>query len=262
MWLAGCRGTKEAESLTALAKLAQKGDLKIGFIPYYEIATEQGAYLAPTGFLTDVFKLFAERAQIALDGVKWRQMNWDSFAPLVSSGAVDLSIAGTFVTPARASRVAFTVPLFALGNGAAVRSGDGRFAKINNVLQLDQPELTVAVVSGEQSAEFVQAKFKHAKIKMLDGPDLAAAPRAVQQGRADVAMSDQFILSRYIAINPDLTDILRARPFSVLPISWAIQQGNSALLDQINSVLTPLLNSPEYTATKKRYPMIPFASEK
>ncbi|MDG2535517.1 transporter substrate-binding domain-containing protein [Sphingomonas sp. HITSZ_GF] len=239
--------------------MANAGQLHVGFIPYYELSAEQGAGRAPTGFLPDVFALFCQSAGIAFDKVRWRSMSWDSFASHVKTHAIELSISGTFITPERAKAVAFTHPLFALGNGAAARADDARFAGVTDVMQLDREGITIAVVTGEQSSEFVRAKFTKAKILPLDGPDLAAAPRAVEDGRADIAMSDQFILSRYIRERPALKDLLLGKPFSVLPIAWAVDKANGALLAEINPILDAIIGGPEFAALKRKYAVVPFA---
>ncbi|NML05131.1 transporter substrate-binding domain-containing protein [Sphingomonas sp. G-3-2-10] len=259
MAMGGCNRSRKLDSIAALRERAESGKLTVGFIPYYEISTDQGPAHPPTGFLVDVFKLFAQYARLPLERIKWRSLSWDSFAPLIQQGAVDFSIAGTFITPARQEKVAFTRPLFSLGNGAATRANDARFNDVTDVRQLDRKDIRIAVVAGEQSAEYVRREFTNATILNLDGPDLAAAPRAVKEGRADVAMSDQFILSRYIVENPDLVDRLRNAPFSVLQIAWAVSKENIELLSQINPILDSLVASDAFASLKKAYPVIPFA---
>jgi ABC-type amino acid transport substrate-binding protein len=257
--LGGCDRTAASGSLDALRDKARAGRLTIGYIPYYEMGRFTGADTPPVGLMPDLFAIFAQAAGIPTNGWRWRSMSWDSFATVVDSGAVDLSIAGTFVTPARAAKVAFARPLFSLGNGAAARTGDARFAAIRDVMELDRPGVTIAVVSGEQSAEFAQRNFSRATILLLDGPDLGAAPQAVLARRADVAMSDQFILGRFIRAHEGLTDLLSGHPFSVFPIAWAVAQRARSVLDQINPILDHLSTSGQIAALMAKYPMIPFA---
>lgn len=257
--LGGCSARPPITSLQAMRAKAAAGQLTIGFIPYYEISRYVGSDKPPTGFMPDLFGLFAQAAGIDMRGVQWRAMDWDTFATVVDSGAVDLSIAGTFVTPARAAKLAFADAVFSLGNGAAVRTGDIRFASIGSVNDIDRPNVRIAVVSGEQSADYVQRSFRQATILMLDGPDLAAAPQAVLANRADVAMSDQFILGRFIRGHSSLRDILRDHPFSVLPIAWAVARQSSPVLAEINEVLRDLGRQGRIASLRRRYPMIPFA---
>lgn len=262
----GCQkaGTVRLGSLAGLKSLAASGDLIVGLIPYYEILSDEGAQRPPSGFLADLFRLFAQAAAIPTDRMQWRTISWASFGAMVQTGGVDFSIAGTFVTPARAQMVSFTRPLLYLGNGAVARRTDTRFGGISGVGDLDREDVKIAVVSGEQSAEYVRQHFKKAQLLVLNGSDLAAAPRAVQNGSADVAMSDQFILSRYLSdpAHGDLVDLLKGRPFSVLPIAWAVAKNpqTEALLSEINPLLTTLVQSAEFRALQARYPQIPFAS--
>lgn len=175
--LAACNRAARLSNLAELRRRAGNGQLTVGFIPYYEITTDEGPEKPPSGFLVEVFSMFAAAAGFSMKQIRWRSITWASFGALVESGAVDFSIAGTFVTPARANAVAFTRPLFALGNGAAARKDDARFKSVSSVSDLDQSDLRIAVVAGEQSAEYVGREFKKASVLVLDGPDLAAAPR-------------------------------------------------------------------------------------
>jgi ABC-type amino acid transport substrate-binding protein len=258
--LNGCGQKSKISNLADLRQLANQGKLSVGFIPYYEITTDHGPNSKPTGFLVEVFSMFAHKANFSIDNIQWCSITWASFGAAVKSGAVDFSIAGTFVTPARSEVVAFSRPLFALGNGAVTKKGDARFASVKDVGDLDKANLRIAVVAGEQSAEYVDRHFKNAKILVLNGPDLAVAPLAVEQGLADVAMSDQFILSRYVNAHPNLTDILAKRPFSILPIAWAVSKENTGLLAEVNPILDNIVASADYKNLQARYPVIPFAN--
>lgn len=261
----GCRNSNQ-ELLDSLARFKQRaasGDLIVGVIPYYEVLNDEGPGRPPSGFLADLFGLFSKAAGFPMGRIKWRTISWASFGAMVQSGGVDFSIAGTFVTPARAQAVSFTRPLLYLGNGAVARRADTRFADITSVGDLDREKVTIAVVSGEQSAEYVRQHFTKARTLILNGSDLAAAPRAVQNGSADIAMSDQFILSRYIndPRHNDLVDLLKGRPFSVLPIAWGVAKGQhtDTFLSEINPLLTSLVASAEFRSLQAKYPQIPFA---
>jgi polar amino acid transport system substrate-binding protein len=261
----GCQqGHQPIAGLPDLVKAANSGNLIVGIIPYYEILTDEGSGRVPSGFMADLFGMFAQAAGFSIDRVQWRTISWASFGAMVRSGGIDFSIAGTFVTPERSAAVAFTRPLLYLGNGAVARRGDARLQGISSVADLDRPDLKIAVVSGEQSAEYVRRNFSKAKVLVINGSDLAAAPRAVENGSADVGMSDQFILSRYVS-DPQhngLEDLLKGRPFSVLPIAWAVahQAQEARLLSDINARLDAVVGSAEFAALKARYPSIPFAS--
>jgi ABC-type amino acid transport substrate-binding protein len=259
--LQGCaQSTNDIASLDALRRKAASGDLRVGFIPYYEITQDNGPNLPPSGFLVEVFRVFANAAKFEFSKVQWVSAAWDSFGTLVKSGGIDFSIAGTFITPARAENVAFTKPIFWLGNGAAVLASDNRFSHVVDVHEFDREGLRVAVVSGEQSAEFVRREFKHADISERDGPDLAAAPRAVLEHGADVAMTDQFILKRYLDKHHELKDALANNPFSVLPIAWCVSKENAALLRDINPILVEILAGHEFKVLQDKYSVIPFST--
>ena len=258
--LDGCGRRAPATNVAELRNRAGLGDLRIAYIPYDELTRDEGSGRAPSGFLPDICKMFLQAANISTASIQWRSVAWETFGGLVAADTVDFSIAGTFITPARRQVVDFTHPLFSLGNGALAKQGVGGLGAISSVSDLDRKGLRIAVVVGEQSADYVRTNFDKASILLLDGPDLSAAPRSVEQGHADVAMSDQFILGRFARAHPSFVDLLEHRPFAVLPIAWAFPKNSGTLVSEVDDILGNILAQKAYADLMARYPMVPFVT--
>ncbi len=258
----GCARSPRAKSLAELSELSTTADgLCIGYIPYYEIELRGGSDNRPTGFLIDVFNLFGENVKppISPDGCKFIPLEWDTFAVALNNSVVDMSISGTFITDERKKSVDFTAPIFYLGNGAVVRKDATVLVSITDVNAFDRADLTIAVVSGEQSSEYVKSNFTRATILSLGGSDLTVAPLAVKLRKADVAMSDQFILRRFLQDEKSLVDVLEKKPFRILPIAWAFPKGLTTLAAEASEVIGEIVASEKFKDLRRRYPNIPFA---
>lgn len=117
------------------------------------------------------------------------------------------------------------------------------------------------MVQGEQGYEYAKKNLSKATLHALAGADLSLAPLEVKLGKADAALSDQYILRRYVDKNPDVRDALADNPYDVLPVCWSVSKRaeDASLLDYVNQRLDALEKSGKLDEIAKRYPMIPFA---
>lgn len=193
---------------------------------------------------------------MGVKSIEFIETDWQNFGLGLKQAKYDLSIAGTFKTDKRAEIVDFTEPLFYLGNGALVKQGDNRFQTIDD---FDRADISIAVVIGEQGHEYAIKHLTRPTLKTLTGSDLSNACLEVQTGRADAALTDQYIIRRFIAENPGYKDALENNPYYVLPICWAVRKGDKNWLKLINSQITKLKESSWLNELQNYYPMITWA---
>ena len=239
-----------------LIKIKEEKQLKVGYIPYYDITSKDTSNQQIKGFLVDLLKKVAENLDI--EKVEFYETDWQNFGIGLKNHKYDLSIAGTFKTPERERIVAFTDPIFYLGNGALVKKDDYRF---NSIQDFNQPGITLAVVIGEQGYEYAKKYLTKAKLKVITGPDLSNAMLEVQTGRADAALSDQYIIKRYTSKHTNTKDALEKNPYFVLPICWATRQEDKEWLQTLNQELRKLKDSGWIEQLQKQYSQIPFAKQ-
>lgn len=226
--------------------------LDVGFIPYDDII-DRDSNGKVRGVMADVLEAALAAKGYDVSKIVYHETSWDAFWVGLDAGKYSLCIAGTFRTPQRETRVDFTTELFSLGNGALVRADDQRFAAIASINDFDKDGLTVAVVLGEFGHEYATKNFKAAKIQSLPGPDLTLAPLEVKLGRADVAMSDQYVLRKFANQNPGTRDALAEHPYNVLPICWSVKKGNKQDVDFWNQSLASLRSSGKLAEIFKKY---------
>jgi len=258
--LVGCNSCGTDGAGDSLERVRNDKKIRVGYISYSDITSRDHQTGQIKGFLVDVLYETLADLQIPKENVEFVETDWQNFGLGLETRKYDLSIAGTFNTPVRARVVEFSSPIFYLGNGAVVRKDDDRFHSIQD---FDRSDITIAVVQGEQGYEYAKNHLKKANLVSLSGADLSVAPLQVKLGKADAALSDQYVLRKYVLNNPEVKDALADNPYDVLPICWSVRknQQDAALLAYVNAQLEKIAASGKLVEIMGRYPMIPFVRQ-
>jgi ABC-type amino acid transport substrate-binding protein len=258
--LAGCTSCGTSKSSDSLERIKSEKKLRVGYISYSDITSRDNQTGNIKGFLVDVLYEALGDLQIPKENIEFVETDWQNFGLGLETRKYDLSIAGTFNTPVRAKVVDFSRPILYLGNGAVVKKDDDRFHSIQD---FNREGITIAVVQGEQGYEYAKNNLTKARIVSLAGSDLSLAPLQVKLGKADAALSDQYILRRYVLNNPEVKDALADNPYDVLPICWSVSKSPNdvSLLNYINVQLDKIESSGKLKEIMDKYPMIPFAKK-
>lgn len=256
----GCNSCNTPKSTDSLEKIKNDKRIRVGYISYSDITSRDNQTGQIKGFLVDVLYEALAELQIPKENIEFVETDWQNFGLGLETRKYDLSIAGTFKTPVRAKVVDFGRPILYLGNGAVVRKDDDRFHRIED---FNREGITIAVVQGEQGYEYAKKNLTKAKIVSLAGSDLSLAPLQVKLGKADAALSDQYILRKYVLSNPEVKDALADNPYDVLPICWSVRKNpnDASLLNYINVQLDRIESSGKLKEIMGKYPMIPFAKK-
>lgn len=243
-----------------LARILSEKKLTVGYIPYDDLTKRDLNSGKIVGFFPDMIEAIAAEAGIKPENITYVATDWANFAVGLRARKYDISIGGTFKTIPRATAAAFTRPIFYLGNSAIARKGDGRFANIANIMALDKPGLTVSVVSGEQSHDFAKAHFTKAKLTVIKSPDLTNGLLEVPAKRADVALSDHYVVRSFVARHADTVDLFAKNPWNVQPIAWAVRAEDQDLLNFLNASIDYLesVGKLREIMTRKEYADVPF----
>jgi ABC-type amino acid transport substrate-binding protein len=221
-----------AEARTLKDILASK-KIRLGTIPYppmTQMDPKTGTY---SGLWVDGPKFMFEQLGLEVELVETK---WSTFPSGLQSDQFDVFIGGAFATPKRAAAVEFTRPVMYMGHSVTIRKEDA--GKFKTMADLDKPGITIATVLGTSGHEYLKQNFKQATIKALDTGDLTQDSLEVLAGRADAALEDAFKVAQVVAMHPDkLVDLYGNRPFNLLPIAYALKDGNQDLLQFINTGL-------------------------
>ncbi len=184
--------------------------------------------------------------------VVYHEQTFATKASAVQSGTCDVAIE-FFVKIGRSAAVAFTNPLYYVGNSALVRRGDE--ARFKTVRDIDRPGVRVAVATGESGHIYAKEHFKHATIISIDveAADLSRFLLEVTSGRADVGLADASTIRLFAAAHPDTVDLFANTPFDLNPVGFAVRHGDTELLTFLNNSLLYMQTSGVYDELLKKY---------
>jgi len=167
----------------------------------------------PTGYSVELSKMIFADLDVEIE---WVEMEFSQlFAGLVS-GRFDMAGIPATILPSRAQQVLFsTQPAFIESNVVLVRPG----LSLTSEAQLNDPGITIAVLSGSSQEAAVPLLYPKATIKSLGNQE---AIQDVANGQSDVSLLSEFNIADALEQYPGLT---------VLP-------GASSLVD-INTYFVP-----------------------
>jgi putrescine:ornithine antiporter len=194
-------------------RIKETGHIRFGFLkdaPPFSVATGSGA---PDGYAISLCKKIADdiKHDLALPGltVDWVAINADERLTSVSKGKVDLICAPMTETLGRREHASFSLPIFAGGNRAAVRSDAATTlktalaeAKPQKAIWRGTPAANVlqstkfAVVAGTTAENWLNARAKtlqvDAHIERI--ADYRKALEQLAAGKVDVVFGDRVVM--------------------------------------------------------------------
>jgi polar amino acid transport system substrate-binding protein len=191
-----------------LARARARGVIRIGYAieaPY--------AFVTAAGEVTGESPEMARRvvAAMGIERIQWRQTEFGALLDELEAGRFDLVAAGTFVTPFRTERVAFSSPTLRVRPGLLVRRGNPK--KLQSYYDLLQAtDAVVAVLGGSVEERFLMDHRLPEK-QLLIVPDALSGRVAVGNGRAAVlALSEPAL--RWMAAHQELhgLEVVRVIP--------------------------------------------------
>lgn len=162
---------------------------------------------------------------------------WSGMLPATASGQVDIFWDTLYYTPERAKQLDFVVYMQA-GTGALTQKGNPK--KITAVDVSCGTTYAVGLGTVEEATMHKQDDACRAAgkpgIAIMTYPDTASGSRLVQNGRADIMLSDLSMVNSLVASNPD-TFSLAYKIMTGFDIGAAVKKGNADLLRAIDDGL-------------------------
>lgn len=146
--------------------------------------------------------------------------------------------------------MAFTRPLFYLGNSAVIRKGDSRFRSFSD---FNNEGVTLSVTQGTGEHDYAQNYLAKANIKAYSSPDLTLPLLEVLNKRSDVAFTDTYTATQFVKKNPSLQALYVENPFNLTAVSWTVRRGDQEWLDFLNNSLLYLELSGRLKEFEKKY---------
>jgi len=159
-----------------------------------------------------------------------KEYEWKGLIPALLSKKVDFLGADMTPTIKRSTRLNFTDP-YMFSDVVAFAPED---SPLNNISQLNSPDVTVAVIQGSSHVGIVQVKLPKAKMKEYAGGGAAVATAAMD-GRTDVGINAFSTVRGYLKTFKDmkiLDGVLKHGP-----VCWPVRPEETHLLELLNNFI-------------------------
>lgn len=233
----------------ALGEIIKRGEMRVGYLPWDPGVVKNAATGELTGIYPDMVDLIAKQLKVK---VTWVETNLQTFTAGLAARQFDFCVGPSFITVPRAGEVAFTNPILFVGNSGAVKQDSPLHPK--SIQELNDPKIRVAVSQGQAMEEYVKRYLDKADIKMFPGGDLNTPLQAVASGQADVGLSNNVTISRFLDSHPELRGVFMGQEqVEFLPIAWSTRYEDSALLTFLNASITVIKTTGRLEEFQKKY---------
>ncbi len=231
-----------------LEKIQKTGKMDVCYAVYPPAVIKDPVNGKLSGHDIDAIELIASRINAK---ITYHEQTFGNMAAALQSGICDLTTS-YFAQIPRASSVAFTKPLFYVGDSALVRKGDTRFSSVNDI---DKKGVKIAVATGESGHNYVKENFKNAEIIAIDveSSDLSRFLLEVTSGRADIGIADANTIGRFAKTHPETKDVFANNPFNLNPNNYAVRHKDLDFLNFMNTALDYLMTSGEFEEFEIKY---------
>lgn len=162
-----------------------------------------------------------------------KDIAFDSIINELNSSKADFAAAGISITPEREEEVDFSIEYALSKQVIIVRKGYNKISTLN-----DLSNKTISVQLGSVADSYVNKNYKNAKI--VSQKKYLTAAQDVKSLKSDCLIMDELPAKELVKSNTDL-EILNIEVFTD-KYAIAVKKGNTFLLNQINQILTDLIN--------------------
>lgn len=236
-------------SLTAYADkietILERDTLKIG-VSLFEPWTMQDEAGELSGFEIDVTRNIAHEMGVTPEFVVYE---WEDIIPALEKGEIDIIAGGMAITPARALRISYSRAY--AESGISLATNIELTKQINELDELNQPEIVFAVISQTKALDVVKRIFKQAKVSEF--VTVKEAQRAVIEGKAH-AYAGSSPQPEFLALrNPEVIDMPLSKPLVAYQAGFGVQKGNQEWLNFLNAWIVSRTADKWLSATHKHW---------
>ena len=258
-----------------LDRIKETGHIRFGFMkdaPPFSAGAEGGT---PDGYSIALCKAVADniKRDLALPGltVDWVQLAANERLTAVSKGKVDLVCVPMSVTAGRREHASFSIPIFAGGNRAAVRSDAP--AALRDVLEQSRPNKPVwrgtpaatvleatklAVVGGTTGETWLNERAKSLQVaaNIERVPDYRVAMRQLVDGKVNVVFGDRVVMLGALQSLDQQTRssvVILERMFTHEPAGLALEHGDDDFRLLVDRALSRTYAAPEFATLYSKW---------
>ncbi len=212
------------------SRVLKSGELRVGvsLSEPWAMKDKEGSF---TGFEIQIAEQLAKDMGVQL---KLTVTEWEDLINTLVAKKVDIIIAGLAITPSRALRINFS--------NAYANSGIGIAASIaktkhkDSLNDLNNPKVTIGVVSNTVSEKLAERTFNHAQIKSFIKTE--DAKNAVIEGKIHALISSSPIPHFLALEHPEKIDVPIDKPLLGYKAGMAVNKGEQEFLNYLNAWIT------------------------
>lgn len=232
--LAGCASGGDTKALSKVEKIKADGKMVLGTAgdyPPYEFHKEIDGKDEIVGFDIEIAKAIAESIGVELEIV---DMKFEGLLPALVTGDIDFVVAGMVATAVRKESVDFSVPYYVAQQRFIVKTEDAQ--------TLTTPDDFNGLKIGAQKSSIQEdiALDKFASSEYIGLSKITDLVLELKNDKIDGVILAEPVAKAYVNQNPDLflADEILGQEDGV---AVAIKKGNEDLLEEIDSILTKLI---------------------
>lgn len=224
-------GLPKESKFDTLSQIEKKGILRVGYVVFPPTVVKDPITGRLSGHFIDTIEYIANELNVK---VQYHEATWATFISGLQAGQYDVAVAATFKTILRSKSVAFTRPLFYLGNSVLVKVNDTRFSTLSD---LNQKGIKIAVSQGTGEHHFAERHLTNVDLIVLPSADLTLPLQEVVVGRADASISDTYTITKFLETRQGVKGLFVDKPFNLTAVAWAVRPDDIEWLNFLNAGL-------------------------
>lgn len=233
-----------------LAAIQKAGVITIGMAqdPPFEFTTASGQWTS--------FDPILDEKLAAYLGVKVKFVTtgWTGIVAGLQTGKYDIIGADINATSEREKVIDFTKPYYQTGTSFFALAQNAK--KFGSVTNLNDPGVTVAVVTGSDNQTAVEQYLPKAKMRALPNASIASLVSEVVSGRSDALATSTYLAPALVAqYHFIVAPSLGKAPYGVLPVgvAWGLPKGQPRLLAKMNAFLAQETKNGDIAKLRKQW---------
>jgi ABC-type amino acid transport substrate-binding protein len=183
----------------------------------------------PAGYDVALLELLAEDMGVELE---IQDLDFTGLIPGLQAGQFDMVSVGLSNTPERAESIDFTREYVPYAQILVAGAGSN---PSTNLEDWNSADFKISALQGSTAAKLIGEQFP--KATLVEMPDQTGAFLEVATGRANAIVVESYLFDQYNTANPDQLERVDTEPLSLQFGSYAVQKGNTALADYLNTWL-------------------------
>jgi len=217
----------QGNSSPTLKRIAETETLRVGMTGAQAPFNMKNRAGNMIGMDVDLSHALALSMRVKLEIV---EMPFAELLPALEAGKVDLVISGMTATLKRNTRVPFVGPYYI--SGASLLTTSNKLAAAKSIGEINNENVSVAVLAGSTSEEFARALL--GKTKIITAKDHAAAVALLLDGKVDAVIADTPTCALSALRNPEASLVV-SDPFTLEPIGIAVAPGDPLLVNLVDN---------------------------